>query len=206
VTITPQDIEAQQFPIVFRGYKVEDVDAFLDRLQHDLTELLADRAGSLSAAGSAEEWPRDRTPAPDSGGFPATGAAELTGSEAGPAAARALRTLQRAEQMAEQVIGEAAVEADEIRGRAKVEAETIIAAARAESDRIGAETNQHRQREVGALLVEKQQLRAEVDRLCGLERDYRDALLALLTQQQRLLEQRILDGSAVTTDDLRPAA
>ena len=31
MTLTPDDIEAQQFPVVFRGYKIEDVDAFLER-------------------------------------------------------------------------------------------------------------------------------------------------------------------------------
>jgi hypothetical protein len=36
-----------------------------------------------------------------------------------------------------------------------------------------------------------QQLRAEIDRLSGLERRYRDALQAVLAEQQRLLEQRI---------------
>lgn len=42
MSITPADIETQTFPVVFRGYKVESVDAFLDRLQADLTQMLDD--------------------------------------------------------------------------------------------------------------------------------------------------------------------
>ena len=49
-----------------------------------------------------------------------------------------------------------------------------MSAARAESGRIDAEMNQRRQREVGALLVQAQQLRAEIDRLTCVERQYRD--------------------------------
>jgi DivIVA domain-containing protein len=212
VTLTPDDIEVQQFPIVFRGYKVADVDAFLDRLQKELAEMLADRAGDLSAAGSVDQWQPDQTPTPDSGALSATGADELTRSEAGPATVRALRTLQRAEQTAEQVIVDAAVEADGIRSQAEKEARTIVAAARAESDRIEADTTQRRQREVGALLAQAQQIRAEIDRLTALERQYRDALQGLLSEQQRLLEERLpgLDAASeaalTTTDGHRLAA
>jgi DivIVA domain-containing protein len=208
VTITPADIEAQQFPIVFRGYKVEAVDAFLDRLQQDLAgtngERAAQDASTAPAAGAADR-PAADAPTPTEAERPVDG-------ETGHAA-RALRTLVRAEQMAEQVTADASAEAEEIRARAQVEAETIIAAARAQSSRLEAELQLRRQREVGSLLVQTQQLRAEIDRLNRLERQYHDALEALLSEQQRMLEQRIpvLDAAAAdaptsAADDLRPAA
>jgi cell division initiation protein len=207
VTITPADIEAQQFPIVFRGYKVEAVDAFLDRLQQDLAgtsgEWAAQAASAAPAAGAADR-PAADAPSP-------TGSEPVDG-ETGHAA-RALRTLVRAEQMAEQVTADASAEAEEIRAHAQVEAETIIAAARGESSRLEAELHLRRQREVGSLLVQTQQLRAEIDRLTRLEGHYRDALQTLLSEQQRMLEQRIpvLDAAAAAAltsaaDDLRPAA
>jgi DivIVA domain-containing protein len=207
VTITPAEIEAQQFPLVFRGYKVEAVDAFLDRLKDDLAG--TDRECAAQAASTA--------PAVGGEGRPAAHAPSPTGPEPVDGetghAARALRTLVRAEQMAEQLTAEASAEAEEIRARAQVEAETIIAAARAESSRLEAELHLRHQREVGSLLVQTQQLRAEIDRLARLERHYHDALQAVVSEQQRMLEERIpgleaaaADALASAADDLRPAA
>lgn len=212
MTITPADIEAQQFPIVFRGYKVEAVDEFLDQLQVGLAQVLLERPGEAAMTGPAAAGTADETPVPAPGAATPPGADPAIGA-GNDSAARALRTLQRAEQMAEQVMAEAAAEADEIQGRARAEAETMIAAARAESGRIEAELNVRQQREVGGLMVQAQHLRAEIDRLSGLERHYHEALHALLTEQQQLLEQRIpvLDPAtanalASVADGVRPAA
>jgi cell division initiation protein len=214
VTITPADIEAQQFPIVFRGYKVEAVDAFLDRLQQDLAGTSGEQAApATSTSTTPADGAADRpAPGADVDADATTDAERPVDGETGHAA-RALRTLVHAEQMAEQMTADAAAEADDIRARAQAEAEAIIAAARAESGRLDAELNTRRQHEVGGLLVQAQQLRAEIDRLNGLERQYHDALQALLSEQQRLLEQRIpvLDAAAAAAgksaaDDLRPAA
>jgi cell division initiation protein len=199
VTITPADIKALQFPIAFRGYNVEVVDAFLEQLQTDLTEVLADQAREPATPDSAHAANGHRTSTPDHDPSSADAVSGTT-SETGPTA-QALRVLQRAEQMAEQVIADAAAEAAELRGRAQAEAETIIASARAESGRIDAELHQRREHEIGALLVQKQRLRDEIDRLGGLEREYHDALSALLSEQMRLLERRtpVLDTGTTTT-------
>jgi DivIVA domain-containing protein len=184
VTITPADVEAQTFPIVFRGYKVEAVDAFLDRLRDDLGRMLPDPASTAATAAAST----DRA-----AGFPDQ-AARLVDPPVGPGtdtAARAVRTLARAEEMAEQMLAEAVAEAEGIRARAHGEAEEIVGAARVESGRVESELQARRQRELGALVMQAQQLRAEIDRLGGLERRYRDGLQELLAQQQRLLEQRI---------------
>jgi cell division initiation protein len=177
VTITPADVAAQTFPLAFRGYQVEAVDAFLDRLQGELT-------------GGAPLPVRAPDPVP----------AQLPDPTDGGPAARALRTLVHAEQMAEQVLAEATAEAEEVRARAGVEAAAVLAAARAESGRVEAELRLRQEREVGALAEQAQQLRAEIDRLGSLEHRYADALRALLAEQQRLLEQRL------PVLDTRPAA
>jgi len=190
MTITPADIQSQQFPIAFRGYNVEAVDTFLDRLQADLAEMLADRAGAAPLTDADTSTP--------------TGTDHLSRTEDGPAA-RALRTLARAEQMAEQMMADAVAEADGLRARAQVEAQDITAAARAESSRIEAEPHLRRQREVGGLMIQAQQLRSEIDRLAGLERQYRAAMLALLSEQQRLLEQGIPDVEDATATEATPA-
>jgi DivIVA domain-containing protein len=196
VSITPADIEAQTFPIVLRGYKVEAVDTFLDRLQTDLAEMLAAPAGervttASSAAAVVEE------PKPGAAVSTTLDADPLTSAEPGHAG-RALRILARAEEMADQLVVDAAAEADEIRGRAHMEAEDIIAAAKVESDRVETELQLHRQRELGALAMQAHELRAEIDRLSRLERQNHDVMQAFLSEQQRLLERRIPVAPAET--------
>jgi len=205
MSITPADIEALQFPIAFRGYQVEAVDNFLDRLQADLAEVSADRAGEAAPVGGAA----DQAPTPDTS---STAADHRTEAEDAPAA-RALRTLARAEQMAEQMTAEAVAEADAIRARAHIEARDIVVAARAESSRIEAEVELRRQREIGGLMLQAQQLRSEIDRLTGVERQFREALQALVSEQQRLLEQRVphlgaapATGATLTAETLDSAA
>jgi DivIVA domain-containing protein len=208
VTIEPADIEAQEFPLAFRGYKVEAVDTFLDHLQAELAQTLAEHAARIDPAGHAAA----EAPGPGTDTSSATDADQLTDGWPGHAA-RAVRTLVRAEEMAEQMTAEATAQADEILARAQVEAGTIIAAAHAERGRIDAESNLRRHQEVSALVVRTQHLQAEIDRLAGLERQYREALHALLSEQQRLLEQRLpvldaetADGGTSAADELRPAA
>lgn len=211
MSITPADVEAQMFPIVFRGYKVEVVDTFLDRLQAELAEMLADRAGEGATTAPAAAAP-DEEPTPGTATSGPTEVDGLAGREAGHAA-RALRTLARAEEMAEQVMADATAEADEARARAHVEAEDMITAAKVESGRVEAELQLRRQRELGALVMQTQHLRAEIDRLSRLERQFHEALQGLLSEQQLLLEQRlpVLDAETAAAassapDDLRPAA
>jgi DivIVA domain-containing protein len=211
VTITAADIEALRFPLAFRGYNVELVDAFLDQLQAELTEALVQHPDEPATPDSTYAANLHQTPMPDHDPSPSADADRGTTSETGPAA-QALRVLQRAEQMAEQVIADGAAEAAELRGRAQAEAETIIASARAESGRIDAELHQRREHEVSALLVQKQRLRDEIDRLSGLQREYHDTLSALLSEQLRLLERHTpgLDTVAANTppfrDDVRSVA
>jgi DivIVA domain-containing protein len=192
VSITPADIEAQTFPLALRGYRVEAVDAFLDRLQAEL--------------GQVHPAPTPEAPAADLATDPAE---EGHGSRA----ARALRTLVRAEEMADEVLAEATAEADRTRARSQVEAGQIVAAAHAESGRIQAELRLRQEREVGALAEQAHRLRAEIDRLSHLERRYHDALQALLSEQQELLAQRLPvpdDATAAQAappdGGLRPAA
>ncbi|MCU1613710.1 MAG: DivIVA protein [Frankiales bacterium] len=192
MSITPEDIAAQTFPLALRGYRVEAVDDFLDRLQAEL--------------GQAHPAPALEAPAADLATDPA-------GEGHGTHAARALRTLVRAEQMAEEVLAEATAEADRTRARSQVEAREIVAAAHAESGRIDAELRLRQEREVGALAEQAHRLRTEIDRLGHLERRYHEALQALLSEQQELLAQRLPvldDGTAAKAappdDGLRPAA
>ncbi|MGY1661197.1 DivIVA domain-containing protein [Geodermatophilus sp. SYSU D00705] len=155
--ITPADIEAQQFRIVFRGYDVEEVDTFLDRLQQacgEPAEAAPDTAPDQPVPAADGERPQD--------------------DEA--AAARALRTLLRAEQMADQVLADAAAEGERLVAEGRAERERILAEAHAERARAEAELVEHRQRELGVLAVRRAELQSEVDRLDGIEREARTSL------------------------------
>jgi DivIVA domain-containing protein len=203
--IDPAEIENKKFRIVFRGYDVEAVDAFLDTMQADTSRLLADLAAAEEAAtrGADTADPASATATPEE-------SAVDRPAEPGPAA-RALRTLARAEEMAEQMIADAETEADGITARARAQAEEILAAAQTERGRVETELELQRQRQVGALVIHTQQLRAEIERLAGLERQYQEGLRAWLAEQQRLLEQRnpaLEDGRAPEPagQEIRPAA
>ncbi|MBB3084375.1 DivIVA domain-containing protein [Geodermatophilus sabuli] len=182
--LDPAHIRDQKFRLVMRGYDVQAVDAFLERLQVDLAELLADRD---TAQATAEPAPASTAGGPRAEGEDST-------------AARALRTLARAEQMAEQVMADAAAEAEERRASAQAEAEEVLAAARRESGRLEAELHLRRQRDVGALVVEAQRLRAEIERLGTIERRCLQGMQAWLSEQQRALEEH------VPVTDVVPAA
>jgi DivIVA domain-containing protein len=180
VPLNPTQVHDQAFRIVFRGYDVAAVDDFLDQVQAELTRLMeaqvakadtADRGSPDSTASEPVATPRSRD---DDG-----------------AAARALRTLDRAEQMAEQVIAEAAAEGEQLRTAARTEADEVLAAARAESLRLDAELQARHQREVGALVLETQRLRAEIDRLSTLERRCVEGMQAWLAEHQRAIEQHV---------------
>ncbi len=50
--LDPAQIRDQAFRIVFRGYDVASVDAFLDRVEVELADLLAGRDTEAGTAGS----------------------------------------------------------------------------------------------------------------------------------------------------------
>jgi cell division initiation protein len=182
VTIAPDEIEAQQFRVMFRGYDVEQVDAFLDRMQQEFTRLLAERGPGTA-------------PVPD-GNSPAAPDAPADEAPSG-ASARALRTLLRAEQMADQMIADAEAEAEEIRGQAQAERQQALADTRGECARVHADLTMQREQEVGALLVRLEQLQAEVVRLDDLESRARESLQRWIDQHQRLLTAGMGDGGAM---------
>ena len=185
MTLAPEDIQSQQFRIVFRGYDVQEVDAFLEHIQMEL----ARPAGEVPASGDGP---------PDSGATSVRDGDSSDPETASPA--RALRILRHAEQMADQMLAEAAVEADQIKMRAQAEGEQIVAEARAQSSRAEAEDFLRRQRELRALVRQCEELRTEVDRLSGFERGVRESLRACLSEHQELLERHSVVGEVSAVD------
>jgi DivIVA domain-containing protein len=176
--LDPTFIRDRKFRLVMRGYDVQAVDAFLELLQSELTETVADRDAERATAETATA----------AAGAGVSGAVPRGDGDDGTAA-RALRTLARAEQMAEQVMADAAGEVQELRARAQAEADEILTTARRESARLEAELQVRRQRDVGALVIETQRLRTEIERLSTIERRCLEGMQAWLCEQQRALEQ-----------------
>ena len=170
--IAPAAVRAQEFRVVFRGYDVEEVDAFLDWIEQELTH---------PAEGSHGVAPADPAPA-DPG--------------------RAVRTLLHAERAAEQMLAEAAAEAAVIRDRAHAEARGIVADARAEAAQVVAAAHRLPSADVDELMTRGRRLREELDRLGESERRCREQLRTWLDDSGRLLDQRSLPAGPEFVPDL----
>ena len=121
--MTPADVRAQQFRIAFRGYDVEQVDAFLDRVAAALSDRTAPAAPPMAdpAAGATTDS--------------ATGATAVIEHPV-DVPARALRVLEAAEHAAEQLVLSARGDADHLLAAARTEAEQLRTSASEEAARI----------------------------------------------------------------------
>lgn len=61
--LAPADVDAVVLPVAFRGYRMDEVDALLDRLRDEL----AARDAELEALRERSRGPRERAPEPDQG-------------------------------------------------------------------------------------------------------------------------------------------
>jgi len=176
VALTPAEVEQTQFRVAFRGYAIDEVDAFLDRVQSELARLLSEQSG---------------TPA-----VPATPAASLAAASEGQEAA--LRTLLLAQRTADEAVAEARAEAEQVRAAAREqadaalvsarqEAERVLAASRAEADGLDEQIASRLQAAIGDLDRRRQRLEASIEELRAFEREYRTRLRAYLEGQLREL-------------------
>ena len=51
--LTPTDVANKQFRIAFRGYSLDEVDAFLDEVETELTRLLRERSAAPATTAEA---------------------------------------------------------------------------------------------------------------------------------------------------------
>lgn len=171
--IDPAAIRAQEFRVVFRGYDIGEVDAFLDWMEEELTRT----AGVPASSGEAPS------------GTDVSVADAGASAEEGSTSSLALRTLVHAERMAEQVLAEATAEAAAIKARARAEAETVLAEARGEAAQIVAAAHLGPLSGIDQLVARGRRLRAELDRLDESERRCRDDLRTWLDEHEKLLDQ-----------------
>ncbi len=199
MALTPVEVENTQFRVAFRGYAIDEVDAFLDRVQAELSRLLSERQPGAAAAAVT-------TP-------PTTGSG-MEGQEA------ALRTLLLAQRTADEAVAEARAEAEQLRtaardeaaatlsaareeaetartsaraeaeaalASAREEAERVLSASRAEAAGLDEQIAQRLEAALGDLDRRRQRLEGTIDELRAFEREYRTRLRAYLEGQLREL-------------------
>jgi DivIVA domain-containing protein len=179
VPLTPSDVAAKQFRVAFRGYAIDEVDAFLEEVESELGRLLTGTAGLAQPAASV-------APGATAGG---------EGQDA------ALRTLLLAQRTADEAVAEARAEAEQVRGAARAEAEAVLGAARSEAEQtlaasraelagLDARIAERTQAALGDLEDRRRRLEARIDELRAFEREYRTRLRAYLQGQLRELDSR----------------
>jgi DivIVA domain-containing protein len=185
VPLTPSDVANKQFKIAFRGYSLDEVDAFLDEVEGELGRLLREnsdlRGGAPAPSPTAVEAPPAAVAAPQQ-------PVELPPSApvaAGETEGAALRTLLMAQRTADEAVAEARREADQ-----------ILAAARERAGKVDEEVAARVDAAMGDLEQRRRQLEAQIEDLRAFEREYRTRLKAYLESQLQDLHGRGADDSA----------
>jgi DivIVA domain-containing protein len=208
--LTPEDVHNKQFTTVRlrEGYDEEEVDAFLDEVEAELTrlireneELRAKLAAATRAAASAAAAPvpmrREPTPIPPpappvQAQLPAPLPAPLPVPQApqfqAPGGDSAARVLALAQQTADQAIAEARNEANKIVGEARGRADGMEREARGKADALERDAQEKHRVAMGSLETARAALERKVDDLRAFEREYRQRLKSYLDGQMRQLE------------------
>ena len=169
--LTPADVANKQFKITFRGYSLDEVDAFLDEVEGELGRLLRENTeikGSRAAAPYAEPPAACRRTG--------TAARCATGAPLAPGEGQeaALRTLLLAQRTADEVVAEA-----------RAEAARIVADAQGRADNVDHEIAARISAAMGGLEQRKRDLEVQINDLRAFEREYRTRLKAYLEGQLR---------------------
>jgi DivIVA domain-containing protein len=194
--LTPQEVASKVFgpTRMRRGYDENEVDAFLDSVEAELTRLTTENErlrAELKLAGRPvpEAEPVEAKPATVVEEPPAAPAAIVepapvekppvetapavpTPAPSEPVELQVTRMLVLAQQTADAAINEAQLDADRTRGAARVEAERVLTEARTRAAE-----------ELGAMERSKASLETQVEQLQTFEREYRQRLRAYLAMQ-----------------------
>jgi len=222
--LTPEDVHNKQFTTVRlrEGYDEEEVDAFLDEVEAELTrlireneELRAKLAAATRAAASAAAAPvpmrREPTPipaplpAPVQPALPAPLPVPQAPQFQAPGGDSAARVLALAQQTADQAIAEARNEANKIVGEARSRADGLERDARGKADALERDAQEKHRVAMGSLETARAALERKVDDLRAFEREYRQRLKSYLDGQMRQLESQGDDAMASSRPQLGSA-
>ena len=216
--LTPEDVHNKQFTTVRlrEGYDEEEVDAFLDEVEAELTRLLRENeelraklaAATRAAAAAQQQPPMDRPPmdrmparrepVPIPPQLPAPMPVPVPQPQMQqfqPGGDSAARVLALAQQTADQAIAEARNEANKIVGEARTRADGMEREARGKADALERDAQEKHRVAMGTLEQARASLERKVEDLRAFEREYRQRLKSYLESQMRQLE------SNSSTDD-----
>jgi DivIVA domain-containing protein len=197
--LTPEDVRNKQFTTVRlrEGYDEDEVDAFLDEVEAELTRLYKESADLRAQLATAQTRPQAKSaaPVPPAGREPAPVPAAAA---AGDGADAATRILQLAQRTADEAVAEARSKSDRIINEARGQADKMLSEARTRSETMDRESRERQQTMVGSLEQQRVDLERQVENLRAFEREYRTRLKSYLESQLRDLD--------VRGDDIGPRA
>ena len=214
--LTPADVHNVAFskpPIGKRGYNEDEVDAFLDLVEQELSRLIEENADlrqrvgeldkELSDAKKAPRQPAAAAPAPAPEPVrapePVKAAAPVapqpSGAQSADAHMQAAKVLGLAQEMADRLTSDAKAESEQLLGNARANSEQLVSDARSRADSMVAEARQ----KSDALLSDAQtrsetQLRQAKEKADALQADAEKKhteIMATINQQRSVLEGRI---------------
>jgi DivIVA domain-containing protein len=191
--LTPEDVQNKRFTTTrFRpGYDEDEVDAFLDEVETELSRLLQEngdlrsRTSAVAIAAAPVETPLEAPSAPVAPG--------PEGAEGGQEAA--LKTLLLAQRTADEAITQA-----------RKEAEQIVSDARARATTLEQEASAKHAAAMADLERRRRDLERQVEDLRAFEREYRTRLKAYLETQLLELAGRGVAESPPPAAPARPSA
>jgi DivIVA domain-containing protein len=215
--LTPADVHNVAFkkpPIGKRGYDEEEVDAFLDEVERELTRLIDEngelRNGRLGPSAATVGDMRhtgemadiktqmDRIQREKAAAEQAVRQLQIEIDQmrssgqvsGGDGEQQALRVLMMAQRTADEHVGDARREADKLLGDARTKSEELTRDARAKAEALERDARQRHQEVMGSLDSKRTALQKHIEELKQFEREYRTRLKAYLESQLRDLEGR----------------
>lgn len=191
--LTPEEIEHTQFTVVRlteAGYRQQEVDDFLERVEADYAKALSDAANMQAQLAAAQRnstaatvqlapVPPVEAPAPVVVNLPSNGpslesiglllktAEDAAAKIKGDAEAAALRVKVDAQNEAAGILSEVKAQAATLGAQAKSEGESLLAAAKAEADKLTTEATAKKHTIVGELESKRAELEAKLAELLG---------------------------------------
>ena len=192
MALTPQDVRDKKFTTTrFKpGYDEDEVDAFLDEVEAELGQLVAENTVLRDRVTVLEAAPPpvvDHDPVAAVSSVDELPAAALNGPNA-EMEEMLRRTLLLAQRTADQAVAEAQAEAERVKAEAQAHAEKLVGDAKTEAERHEREATARREAAVAAIEADRRSIEAQVEALRGFEREYRTRLKAYLELQLRELD------------------
>ena len=205
--LTPEDVRNKQFTTVRlrEGYDEDEVDAFLDEVEAELTRLYKESADLRAQLATAQTRPQSKS-APPVPAAPGREAAPVqAAASVGDGADAATRILQLAQRTADEAVSEARSKSDRIINEARGQADKMLSEARSRSEVMDREGRERQQAMVGSLEQQRVDLERQVENLRAFEREYRTRLKSYLESQLRDLDVRGDDIGPRATNSRQPA-